>query len=111
VGQTPDSENDFSETTRDLRRALFLSETLELVIIELEEAAKHAHRDQQTRAVVHRWLEQAWNDGARKEADLRAAVSVLRSQVDALKAQLRDALRRISLSRVEPEPEPKPEGE
>jgi hypothetical protein len=99
----PDSDDGLSETTRDLRRALYLSETLELVVEELEIAMAQASAHQQMRAVLHRHLEGAWNDGARKEADLRSSVQILKAQVESLRGQLRDALKRISDSRVEPD--------
>jgi len=101
--EKPDTEDGLSETTRDLRRALYLSETLELVVSELETAATQHSAHQQIRAVLHRHLEGAWNDGARKEADLRSSVQILRAQVEHLRGQLRDALKRISDSRVEPD--------
>jgi hypothetical protein len=93
----PPSEHDlFDETTRDLRRALFISETLELLAIELEAALVHEHRNQQMRAVLHRHLTGAWNDGALKEADLRSSVIILKAQIETLKKNLHDALKRIS---------------
>lgn len=92
----PSPDDHFDETTRDLRRTLFLAETLELVVLELERATASEQRDQQVRAVLHRWLEQAWNDGALREADLRSAVGLLRAQVETLKKNLHAALQRIS---------------
>lgn len=92
----PPEHDHFDETTRDLRRALFLSETLELVVHELEVASKMEHPEQQTRACLHRWLEQAWNDGALREADLRSSVILLRATVDTLKKSLHEMLKRVS---------------
>lgn len=93
----PPPEHDrFDETTRDLRRALFLSETLEIMAVELEAALVHANRDQQVRAVLHRHLSDAWNDGALKEADLRQSVMLLKAAIETLKKNLHDALKRIS---------------
>lgn len=103
MADKPDNDDGLSETTRDLRRALYLSETLELMVAELETAMQQASAHQQVRAVLLRHLEGAWNDGARKEADLRSSVQILKAQIESLRGQLRDALKRISDLRVEPD--------
>lgn len=99
----PDSDEAFSETTRELRRTLFVAETIELVVSELVDAFEQPDFEIRVRGVLVRHLEEAWNDGARREADLRSAVNTLRSQVESLKKQLHAALAQVSRLRIEPE--------
>jgi len=97
-----DEEDDaLREVTRDLRRQVFLSETLDLVLHDLRQALKapETDADRALRAVIVRYLGDAWSDGARKEADLRTAVQTLQSQVELLKKMNRELLARVSRER------------
>lgn len=90
------------EITRDLRKDLFISESLDVALGEVQSASTAEDADRALRAVLCRWLGTAWLDGAGREADLRSAVAILQSQIKSLKKSNRALLRRISDSRNEP---------
>lgn len=94
-------EGDPRDITRDLRRNVFVAEAIELVLQEILDVLplEGPERDRALRGVLHRHLSIAWNDGAAREADLRSALDVLRTQVDLLKRNNRVLLKRISDSR------------
>jgi hypothetical protein len=94
------------EKTRDVRRSFYLAQSLFLAVSDVRSSLRVELRRETEDAllgVLHRHLELAWNDGARREADLRAAVAVEQDrraraerQVEELKRALQEALKRVS---------------
>ena len=94
------------EKTRDVRRSFYLAQALFLALGDVRDALRVELRRETEDAllgVLHRHLELSWNDGARREADLRAAIGIEQErraraerEVEALKRHLHEALRKIS---------------
>lgn len=96
-------EDDLRDVTRDLRKSTFLVEAIDLVLTELTKALEEppATRERAIRAVLHRHLGIAWDDGSAKATDLKQAVELLRGQVELLKKSNRELLKRVSDGRIE----------
>jgi len=100
------ADDDLRDITKDLRRTVFLAEAVELALVDriaALAAPEEATRDRAMRAALFKHLGDAWSDGSGRELDLRSALDVLRAQVDLLKRNNRELLKRVSKSREEPD--------
>lgn len=96
-------EDDLRDITRDLRRACFIAEAIDLVLSDLTTALAEPlpTRERAIRAVLHRHLGIAWDDGSAKAIDLKQAIELLQGQVALLKKSNHELLKRVSDSRNE----------
>jgi hypothetical protein len=86
------------EVTRDLRRTVFLTEAIHHALSDLERAQGRKLEGAERTAVLgmlHRHMSLAWDDGALREADLRAAVSTLSTKLTRLEAESRSLRARL----------------
>lgn len=76
------------DQTRDLRRGAYLVGSAEEALRAIEEALAKSRSAALSATVYHLGL--AWDDGAAREADLRTAIGVLRSEVRAHREEVRE---------------------
>jgi hypothetical protein len=94
------------EKTRDVRRSFYLAQSLYQALGDLRATLRvelRAETEDALLGTLHRHLELAWNDGARREADLRASVNIEQDrrlkaerERDEMRRQLHEALKRLS---------------
>lgn len=89
------------DLTRDYRRTVWLAETIELAVADVQAALATEGPDRQRalRAVLHLHLSRAYAEGAGWEADLRSALDTARAMVARLKRELKEYQRRVSAER------------
>jgi hypothetical protein len=89
------------EITRDLRRTSYFLDAAMMALADvLREMGVDANGEQRRTALgaLHMHLSSAWDDGARREADLRASVDTLRSHRMKLEAEIRTLKGRLGSS-------------
>lgn len=97
-----------TEETRDVRKTFYLASAIFLLIDDVRSivsAAGHELTKEQEdalRKIAVRHVELAWDDGAKREADLRTALETETTARKRIQAQLHEALKRISDARNEP---------
>lgn len=60
------------------------------------ERERELERTRQIRAVIHKHLGDAWDDGDGRSIDIRTALDIARKQIELLKKSNRDLLKRVS---------------
>lgn len=93
-----------TEETRDVRKTFYLASAIFLLLDDIRSIMGGLTKEQEDalRKIAVRHVELAWDDGAKREADLRTALETETTARKRIQAQLHEALKRISDDRNEP---------
>lgn len=96
----PPDDDPLRDTTRELRRTMYLADAIEACAADAQLAlASDTDPRRALLAALHLHIGRAWDAGAGREADLRSALDVARATIERLRRIARDLQRRVSAER------------